>query len=81
MGSKWCIYRLGDIAEFSYGKMPKKEFVGTGDYVIFSGYKYTESYPEKNTSAGELIVVARGVGGLSSNLSVRRSISLLFSGV
>ncbi|MGN3745115.1 restriction endonuclease subunit S [Escherichia coli] len=36
---------------------------GTGDYVIFSGYKYTESYPEKNTSAGELIVVARGVGG------------------
>ncbi|HCQ0199792.1 TPA: restriction endonuclease subunit S, partial [Escherichia coli] len=33
------------------------------DYVIFSGYKYTESYPEKNTSAGELIVVARGVGG------------------
>ncbi|EJI6631384.1 restriction endonuclease subunit S, partial [Escherichia coli] len=39
------------------------EFVGTGDYVIFSGYKYTESYPEKNTSAGELIVVARGVGG------------------
>ncbi|HDJ8341875.1 TPA: restriction endonuclease subunit S, partial [Escherichia coli] len=44
-------------------KMPKKEFVGTGDYVIFSGYKYTESYPEKNTSAGELIVVARGVGG------------------
>lgn len=21
MGSKWCIYRLGDIAEFSYGKM------------------------------------------------------------
>ncbi|GHK46546.1 specificity protein S [Escherichia coli] len=29
----------------------------------FSGYKYTESYPEKNTSAGELIVVARGVGG------------------
>ncbi|HDS7086201.1 TPA: restriction endonuclease subunit S, partial [Escherichia coli] len=42
---------------------PKKEFVGTGDYVIFSGYKYTESYPEKNTSAGELIVVARGVGG------------------
>lgn len=63
MGSKWCIYRLGDIAEFSYGKMSKKEFVGTGDYVIFSGYKYTESYPEKNTSAGELIVVARGVGG------------------
>ena len=40
MGSKWCIYRLGDIAEFSYGKMPKKEFVGTGDYVIFSGYKF-----------------------------------------
>ncbi|MGS3518728.1 restriction endonuclease subunit S [Escherichia coli] len=30
---------------------------------MFSGYKYTESYPEKNTSAGELIVVARGVGG------------------
>lgn len=63
MGSKWVKHRLGDIATFSYGKMPKKELLGTGKYVVFSGYKYLENYPEKNTSAGDLLVVARGVGG------------------
>lgn len=63
MGSKWMKYRLGDIATFSYGKMPKKELIGLGKYVVFSGYKYTDSYPEKNLSVGDLIVVARGVGG------------------
>ncbi len=63
MGSKWIKYRLGDIATFSYGKMPKKELIGLGKYVVFSGYKYTDSYPEKNLSVGDLIVVARGVGG------------------
>ncbi|WP_258458428.1 restriction endonuclease subunit S [Enterobacter sp. RIT418] len=56
-------YRLGDIATFSYGKMPKKELIGLGKYVVFSGYKYTDNYPEKNLSVGDLIVVARGVGG------------------
>lgn len=63
MGSKWMKYRLGDIATFSYGKMPKKELIGLGKYVVFSGYKYTDNYPEKNLSVGDLIVVARGVGG------------------
>lgn len=63
MGSKWIKYRLGDIATFSYGKMPKKELIGLGKYVVFSGYKYTDNYPEKNLSVGDLIVVARGVGG------------------
>lgn len=43
--------------------MPKKELIGLGKYVVFSGYKYTDSYPEKNLSVGDLIVVARGVGG------------------
>ncbi|ENU8168795.1 restriction endonuclease subunit S [Salmonella enterica] len=37
--------------------------MGLGKYVVFSGYKYTDSYPEKNLSVGDLIVVARGVGG------------------
>ncbi len=27
MGSKWCIYRLGDIAEFSYGKCLKRSLL------------------------------------------------------
>lgn len=63
MGNKWNKYRLGDVATFAYGKLPKKELIGTGEFVIFTGYKYQESYPESNVSAGDLIVVARGVGG------------------
>lgn len=54
---------LGDIATFSYGTMPKKERIGTGIYPTFSGYKYQYTYPEYNCDAGDLIVVARGVGG------------------
>lgn len=63
METKLVKYKLGDIATFSYGKMPKKELIGTGRYVVYSGYKYLDSYPEMNTSVGDLIVVARGVGG------------------
>jgi|26BtaG_2_1085354.scaffolds.fasta_scaffold09516_2 type I restriction enzyme S subunit len=56
-------YRLSDIASFSYGKMPKKELLNTGDYPTFSGYKYQYTYPEYNCNEGDIIVVARGVGG------------------
>lgn len=56
-------YRLSDIASFSYGKMPKKELLNTGNYPTFSGYKYQYTYPEYNCNEGDIIVVARGVGG------------------
>ncbi|HCE3432330.1 TPA: restriction endonuclease subunit S [Vibrio parahaemolyticus] len=63
MGFEYKNFRLGDIATFAYGKMPKKNLLGTGEFITFSGYKYLDSYPEKNASVGDLIVVARGVGG------------------
>ncbi|WP_265495057.1 restriction endonuclease subunit S [Providencia heimbachae] len=63
MGSEWNEYRLGNIAIFAYGKMPQKHLLGSGDYVTYSGYKYLEPYPEMNAASGDLIVVARGVGG------------------
>lgn len=63
MANNWTTYTLGDIASLSYGKMPKKELLGQGEYITYSGYKYIEKYPEKNVSKGDVIVVARGVGG------------------
>ena len=54
---------MGDIASFSYGKLPKHDLLGKGCYVTFSGYKYIERYPEYNCEKGDVILVARGVGG------------------
>lgn len=59
----WKNIKLGDIAKFCYGKMPKKEMINTGNYPTFSGYKYQYTYPEYNCKKEDLIVVARGVGG------------------
>ena len=61
--SEWKEYRLGNIASFSYGKLPKQELLGKGEYVTYSGYKYLEAYPEYNCEKGAVILVARGVGG------------------
>lgn len=61
--SEWKDYKLGDIASFSYGKLPKHDLLGKGCYVTFSGYKYIERYPEYNCEKGDVILVARGVGG------------------
>lgn len=63
MGNEWKEVRLGEVAKFSYGKMPKKEILNTGIYPTFSGYKYQYKYPEYNCEKGDIIVVARGVGG------------------
>ena len=60
---EWREYKIGDIGHFSYGKMPKKDKLNTGDYPTYSGYKYQYTYPEINCKKGDLIVVARGVGG------------------
>jgi len=43
--------------------MPQKELLGKGIYPTFSGYKYQYRYPETNCNKGDVIIVARGVGG------------------
>jgi len=54
---------MGDIATFAYGKMPKSNVLTEGAYPTYSGYKYQYKYPEYNCEKGDVIVVARGVGG------------------
>lgn len=61
--NEWKKITLGDVAVLSYGKMPKKELLGQGKYPTFSGYKYLYLYPMSNCKKGDVIVVARGVGG------------------
>lgn len=60
---EWKEYKLGDIATFSYGKMPKSSFIGKGDFCLYTGYKYTDKYPFCSCNIGDVILVARGVGG------------------
>mgnify|MGYP000183344107 CR=1 FL=1 len=56
---------LNEIAtNFRYGKMPdKSKITDTGDYPVWSGYRYVGFYDEKNINKDEIVVVARGVGG------------------
>ena len=61
--SEWKKIPFDQVAGFSYGKMPKKDLLGRGEFQTFSGYKYLDKYPEYNCDIGDLIVVARGVGG------------------
>lgn len=61
--SEWMEIAFKDACSFSYGKMPNKEKIGHGSFQIFTGYKYLDSYPEYNCDQGDVIVVARGVGG------------------
>jgi len=60
---EWKDINIGNDANLRYGKMPKKDLLGQGNYPTFSGYKYKYLYPESNCKKGDLIVVARGVGG------------------
>ena len=55
--------KLGDVADMRYGTMPLKRKVGSGNYEIFSGYRYSDKYPESNCKKGDVVIVARGVGG------------------
>ena len=58
-------YKFGDIASFKYGKLPKKgEITDIGKYPIYTGYRFSGNYPSKNLEKGQLIIVARGVGGI-----------------
>ena len=63
MASELIEYSFGEIASFAYGKMPKSNVLTEGAYPTFSGYKYQYKYPEFNCDKGDVIVVARGVGG------------------
>lgn len=60
---EWKEYPLSSIASFRYGKMPvASKFVEQG-YPVFSGYRIVGKYPEWNCEKGQVIIVARGVGG------------------
>jgi len=61
--STWTKQKLGDVATMKYGTMPRKEKVGHGEYDLYSGYRIIDKYPESNCKKGDIIVVARGVGG------------------
>ena len=71
MTGKWNDFTLGEIASFAYGKMPKSNILTVGAYPTFSGYKYQYKYPEYNCDKGDVIVVARGVGGTGDVKIVR----------
>ena len=58
-----CIVSLSELARFKYGTMPKKDKIGTGYYLAFSGYQVIGTYPEKMFDDPQLVIVARGVGG------------------
>ena len=59
----WVETTLGEVSQFKYGKMPLKSKLNRGIYPTFSGYRYQYKYPEFNCKKGDVIVVARGVGG------------------
>lgn len=59
----WMVSKLGDISDFKYGKMPKKEIIRKSGYPIFSGYGIVGYYDEFMFEDEMLILVARGVGG------------------
>ena len=56
--------KFKDIATFSYGKMPDKIMINSNyPYPIFSGYQVSGFYQNYNAEEGELVLIARGVGG------------------
>ena len=55
-------YRLGEISEMKYGKLPP-ESKSEGLYPVYSGYRYVGYTDSFNCCKGTIIVVARGVGG------------------
>lgn len=61
--SEWKKCKLGDIASFKYGKMPKREELCNKGYPVYSGYKIVGYCSDYMYEDPQLIVVARGVGG------------------
>ena len=60
---EWKEYRLGEIAEMKYGKLPNKFAGCKGQIPIWSGYRVVGHTNSVNCKKGTAIVVARGVGG------------------
>ncbi|CDA75699.1 type I restriction modification DNA specificity domain protein [Bacteroides sp. CAG:530] len=58
---EWKKYKLGDISNMKYGKLPPKK--DNGSYPIWSGYKYSGFATTFNCRKGTVVVIARGVGG------------------
>ena len=61
--TEWRDCKFGEIATFSYGKMPNKKNIVNCGYPIFSGYKIVGYYNSYMYEDPQLIIVARGVGG------------------
>ncbi len=61
--TEWRDCKFGEIATFSYGKMPNKKNIVDCGYPIFSGYKIVGYYNSYMYEDPQLIIVARGVGG------------------
>ena len=55
-------YILGEISTMKYGKLPPKQ-IDKGKYPIWSGYRTVGYCNEFNCAKGDVIIVARGVGG------------------
>ena len=60
---EWKEYKLGEIAEMKYGKLPNKFAGCKGQIPIWSGYRVVGHTNSVNCKKGTAIVVARGVGG------------------
>lgn len=60
--SEWNAIKLEDFATLKYGKLPSKD-ISSGNYPIWSGYKYVGTTNTFNCPKDTPIVVARGVGG------------------
>lgn len=60
--SDWNAIKLEDFATLKYGKLPSKD-ISSGNYPIWSGYKYVGTTNTFNCPKDTPIVVARGVGG------------------
>lgn len=83
MPDGWRVVKLGDISDFKYGKMPKKEKIKNSGYPLFSGYGVVGYYDEFMFANEMLIVVARGVGGtgdvkFSPHHSYLTNLSIIF---
>ena len=59
----WERKKLGELADFKYGKMPKAALISEIGYPIYSGYRITGYYPDFTINEPAIIIVARGVGG------------------
>jgi type I restriction enzyme, S subunit len=82
--NKQSTYKLKEISNFEYGKMPKKNKIAIDGYPIFSGYRTVGYYPEYMYEKEKLIIIARGVGGtgkvkISPPFSYITNLSIIFN--